>query len=158
MLVLKNKHFVDFHSRNMAIFSKFLNFVIFGTGGLGQNGEKFKMFYHLHKPSLMLWLHDSYFSDRAHLHTFWDQQEDPYFINYRWQETKLGFPWVEPSLCYYKWQWCFLHPLLVFDTEFVVVLTIISFLSLKWLNLFEPIIKIISHIYYIPSSFPLKTK
>jgi hypothetical protein len=51
--VLKNKHFVDFHSRNMVIFSKFLDIVIFGTGNLGQNGEKFKKFYHLHKPSYM---------------------------------------------------------------------------------------------------------
>jgi hypothetical protein len=51
VLVLKNKHFVDFHSRNMVIFSKFLDFVMFGTGDLGHSGEKFKKFYHLHKPS-----------------------------------------------------------------------------------------------------------
>jgi hypothetical protein len=41
---IKNKHFVDFHSRNMVIFSEFLDFVIFGTGDLVQNGEKFKTF------------------------------------------------------------------------------------------------------------------
>jgi hypothetical protein len=39
---IKNKHFIDFHSRNMVIFSKFLDFVMFGTGDLGHNAEKFK--------------------------------------------------------------------------------------------------------------------
>jgi hypothetical protein len=42
VLVLKNKHFVDFHSRNMVNFSKFLDFVMFGTGDLGHSGEKLK--------------------------------------------------------------------------------------------------------------------
>jgi hypothetical protein len=42
VLVLKNKHFVDFHSRNMVIFSKLLDFVMSGTGDLGHNGEKVK--------------------------------------------------------------------------------------------------------------------
>jgi hypothetical protein len=42
VLVLKNKHFIDLQSRNMVIFSKFFDFVMFGTGDLGQNGEKFK--------------------------------------------------------------------------------------------------------------------
>jgi hypothetical protein len=53
VLILKNKHFVDFHSKNILIFSKFLDFVMLGTGDIGQNGEKFKFFYHLHKQSYM---------------------------------------------------------------------------------------------------------
>jgi hypothetical protein len=42
VLVLKNKHFVNFHSRNIVIFSKFLDLVKFGTRDLGHNGEKLK--------------------------------------------------------------------------------------------------------------------
>jgi hypothetical protein len=40
VLVLKNKHFVDFHSRNKAILTKFLDFMMFGTRDLGHNGVK----------------------------------------------------------------------------------------------------------------------
>jgi hypothetical protein len=50
---IKNKHFVDFHSRNMVIFSKFLDFLMFENGDLGHSGGKFKKFYHLYKPSYM---------------------------------------------------------------------------------------------------------
>jgi hypothetical protein len=46
----------DFHSRNMAILTKFLNFVMFGTRDLGHNGKKFKKNYHLHKLSYMPYL------------------------------------------------------------------------------------------------------
>jgi hypothetical protein len=42
VLVLKNKHFVDFHRRNMVILSIFLDFVMFETGDLDQNGVKLK--------------------------------------------------------------------------------------------------------------------
>jgi hypothetical protein len=42
VLVLKNKHFADFHSRNMVILTKFLDFVMFGTKDLGHNGVKLK--------------------------------------------------------------------------------------------------------------------
>jgi hypothetical protein len=37
---IKNKHFVDFHSRNMVILTKFLDFVMFWTRDLGHNGKK----------------------------------------------------------------------------------------------------------------------
>jgi hypothetical protein len=40
----------------MVIFSKFFDFVMFGTGDLGHNGEKFKKNYHLHKKSYMPYL------------------------------------------------------------------------------------------------------
>jgi hypothetical protein len=33
-----------------------LDFVMFGTGDLGHYGEKFKIVYHLHKPSYMPYL------------------------------------------------------------------------------------------------------
>jgi hypothetical protein len=56
VLILKNKLFVDFHSRNMVILTKFLDFVMFGTRDLGHNGVKFKKMYHLHKPSYMSYL------------------------------------------------------------------------------------------------------
>jgi hypothetical protein len=42
VLVFKNEHFVDFHSRNMVILTKFLDFVMFGTRDLGHNGIKSK--------------------------------------------------------------------------------------------------------------------
>jgi hypothetical protein len=42
VLVLKNKHFVDFHSRNKVILTKFLDFVMFGTRDIGHNGVKLK--------------------------------------------------------------------------------------------------------------------
>jgi hypothetical protein len=42
VLVLKNEHFVDFHSQNMVILTKFLDLVMFGTRDLGNNGVKFK--------------------------------------------------------------------------------------------------------------------
>ena len=35
----------------MVISTKFMDFVMFGTRDLGHNGEKFKKFYHLNKPS-----------------------------------------------------------------------------------------------------------
>jgi hypothetical protein len=38
----------EFHSRNMLILTKFLDFVMFGTRELWHNGEKFEKFYHLH--------------------------------------------------------------------------------------------------------------
>jgi ribosomal protein S19 len=40
--IKKTKHFVNFHSRNMVILTKFLDFVMFGTRDLGHNGENFK--------------------------------------------------------------------------------------------------------------------
>jgi hypothetical protein len=43
----------EFHSRNMVIWIKFMDFVIFGTTDLGHNGKKFKKIYHLNKPSYM---------------------------------------------------------------------------------------------------------
>jgi hypothetical protein len=42
VLVLKNKHFVDFHSRNTVILTNFLDFVMFGTRDIGHNGVKLK--------------------------------------------------------------------------------------------------------------------
>jgi hypothetical protein len=42
VLVLKNKHFVDFHSRNMVMLTKFFDFVMFGTRDLGHNGVNLK--------------------------------------------------------------------------------------------------------------------
>jgi hypothetical protein len=56
VLVLKNKHFVNFHSRNMVILTKFLDLVMFGTRDLGHNGEKLKKKYFLHKSSYMPYL------------------------------------------------------------------------------------------------------
>jgi hypothetical protein len=44
---------LEFLRRNMAILSKFLDFVMFETRDLGNNGEKFKNIYHLYKPSNM---------------------------------------------------------------------------------------------------------
>jgi hypothetical protein len=44
VLVSKNKHFIDFHSRNMAIFSKFLDFGMFGIGDLGTLAKNSKTF------------------------------------------------------------------------------------------------------------------
>jgi hypothetical protein len=43
-------------SRDMVIFSKFFDFVIFGTRDPRHNGEQFKKFYRLHKPSYMPYL------------------------------------------------------------------------------------------------------
>jgi hypothetical protein len=40
VLVLKNKHFVDFHSRNMVIFSKFLDFMMKLTLEIVANNTK----------------------------------------------------------------------------------------------------------------------
>jgi hypothetical protein len=39
--VLKNKNFVNFNSRNMVIFTEFLDFVMFGTRDLGHNSDFF---------------------------------------------------------------------------------------------------------------------
>jgi hypothetical protein len=40
----------------MGIFSKFFDFVMFGTRDLRHNGEKLKKNYHPHKPSYMPYL------------------------------------------------------------------------------------------------------
>jgi hypothetical protein len=56
VLVLKNKHSVDFHSRNMVILTTFSDFVMFGSRNLGHNGVKLKKNYHLHKPSYIPYL------------------------------------------------------------------------------------------------------
>jgi hypothetical protein len=39
---IKEQTFFDFHSSNMVIFSKFLDFVMFGTGDLGHSGKNKK--------------------------------------------------------------------------------------------------------------------
>jgi hypothetical protein len=39
---IKEQTFLNFHNRNMVIFSKFLDFVMFRTRDLRHNGEKLK--------------------------------------------------------------------------------------------------------------------
>jgi hypothetical protein len=46
----------EYHSRNMVISTKFMDFVMFGTRDLGHNGEKFNKLYHLNKLSYMPYL------------------------------------------------------------------------------------------------------
>jgi hypothetical protein len=84
VLVLKNEHFVDFHSRNMAIFSTFLNFVMFGIGISGTMAKKITIFINPHMCSIFhaennlskLQLNFSHFIGR-----FWPFEGLPLFIN-----------------------------------------------------------------------------